>query len=96
MNTIQDFLTCNKNVDVGAITRICEMVTDFFTSETLQSSIEYQVEDEPEGKVLFVRVDTNGMDFDEQLKREIEVRSRIAGDVRLDTAKRRHVVLTVF
>lgn len=95
MAKIQDFMLARPAADFRAIERIHTLAAQSFASVGAVPSIEVRVEEEPEGPALFITVDTHGMDFDEQIRRELTMRESIWADTQLQAAKN-YVVISVF
>lgn len=96
MDKIKDFMLARAGADAGAIVQIHALAANSFATSTgTAPQIEVRVEDEPDGPALFLTVDTNGMDFDEQMRRELQMRDAIWADARLQAAKN-YVVISVY
>lgn len=96
MDKIKDFMLARSAADVGAIVQIHALAANSFASATgTAPQIDVRVEEEPDGAALFLTVDTRGMDFDEQMRRELQMRDAIWADARLRAAKN-YVVISVY
>lgn len=95
MAKIQDFMLARPAADFRAIERIHMLAAQSFASMDAAPSIDVRVEEEPEGPALFMTVDTHGMDFDEQMRREQAMRDAIWADAQLQAAKN-YVVISVY
>lgn len=96
MDKIKELLFARPATDVGAIAQIHALAAQSFATPTGGApQIDYRVEDEPDGPALFLTVDTHGMDFDEQMRRELAMRDAIWADARLQAAKN-YVVISVY
>lgn len=79
--------------DLDAVQRICNMTTQAFQAAQ-RLSLDISIEQEDTGPALFLTLDTHGMDFDEQLQCETQLRDAIQADRRLAEAKR-YLVISV-
>lgn len=95
MVKILNFMLARPAADFAAIGRIHALAAQSFACMDAQPSIEVRVEEEPDGPALFMTVDTHGMDFDEQMRREQAMRDTIWADAQLQAAKN-YVVISVY
>ncbi len=80
-------------VDLDAVQRICDMTTQAFQAAQ-RLSLDISIEQEETGPALFLTLDTHGMDFNEQLACEAQLRAAIQADRQLAEAKR-YLVISV-
>mgnify|MGYP001577717687 CR=1 FL=1 len=96
MDALNNFILARPGVDVGAIKQIHALAASRFASPTGSApKIEYEVVDEPSGPALFLTVYTQGIDFDEQMRRELALQEAIWANARLQTTKN-YVVINAY
>lgn len=95
-NAVQSFFLMRLTADKGAILQMYELAKAQFEANEHVLKTTFEVgADEISGPTLFMNIDTNGMDIDEQLRKEVEVRDVIRADERLREAKK-YVVINFF
>lgn len=93
---VQTFLQAHTSADLGAIAQIHALASNGFAmAPGFRPAIQFRMEQEPEGPMLFISVDTHGMEFEEQMRREMVMREAIINDERLAAAKN-YVVINVY
>lgn len=90
---VEKFLERTPDASARAVQRIFELAMARFGHVPLLQTV-LSFEELEDGPALFVSLDTRGMDFDEQLRREVDLSEAIFDDPAL-TATNRRVVLTV-
>lgn len=93
---VKNFQLAMFNADLDALRQIYDIVLRNFADVPGMTWSYRQSKDlETLQPQLFLRVDTNGMDLDEQMRRELVMRETIANDPRLVAAKQYHVISVV-
>lgn len=90
---VADFKQRVPHADLGAIQAIFELAVKNFSGNFRMDS-SFSVVEEDAGPALFLSLDTHGLDFDDQLLRELKLRDEILSNPRLAAAKP-YIVLAI-
>ena len=93
---VQTFVQERVGADLGAIQEMHRMAVHSFATPLGLPAVEFEASSEEEsGPVLFMTLNTHGMDFDEQMRRETALRETIWANERLREAKK-YVVISIY
>lgn len=93
--SVQQFMKAMPAADLVAIQQIFDLAIKSFKSSKSSPHPSFEVGMEDENPVLFLGLDTQDMDLDEQLRREVRMREVIHSDPRLAAAKN-YLIINVY
>ena len=93
---VQSLTLLRPAADLGAIQQLSLMARRSFSAPNAPARVDFETDDdEAMGPILFMNVHTTGMDIDEQMRREVNMREAIEHNARLSAAKH-YIVLNVY
>lgn len=90
--SVAKFMAALPGADLGAVQQMHDLAVNTFSSALGTPHATFEMEVDENGPVLFLTLDTHGMETGEQIRRELPMRERILADDRLRAAKQYLVI----